>query len=457
MASVFRYRGKWRAQAYDKTGTRHTDDFANHAPAIAWGSGIESQEVSEQLPELGGPTAVNLARMIRHYAELYSAGKGGASQELTRINAYLAAAGMARLRLQKADDGTATLIEMSPETAEASTIKGFKADLARRRAKSRLTSERRAELANKRVSAISKTDIDRLVMQMKLDGLSASTIQKEIALLKVLFNTAIARWNWVGFRNPCLGIKLGGSQMRFVRVSNQQIDRLYVALSECDSPWFWALVDAAIYLTARKASLLNLEWRDIDFDNRRATLRDSKTGTVHVPLASRIVELLQGLPHHESGRVFPMTSNAVTLAWAGVRHKAGLKNLQFRDLRHVGGTHYAKLVKSPHILRQILGHKTIHMAQIYVNLTETDAAEHMDLCERTQGVGPMPPLPQAPPQTDIPKTSRKAQRMIDGMRKKLATHRLTAAEGASAGGVVVVQFPRRPEPPVDAAAVAVAA
>lgn len=457
MASIFQYRKGWRAEATDKTGKRQTRNFEKHAIAKAWGAEIESQEASAQMPELSGPTAVNLAQVIRHYAALYSVGKGGASQELTRINAYLSAAGLPRLRLKRAEDGTATLVEMSPEAADASTIQGFKADLARRRAKSQLTSERRAELACKRVSSISKTDIDRLVTQMKMDGLSASTVQKEIALLKVIFNTAIDRWNWVGFRNPCLGIKLGGSEMRFVRVSNQQLERLYVALSECDNPWFWPLVDTAIYMTARKASLLKLEWRDVDLENRIATLRDSKTGTVQVPLASRVIEVLQQLPHHESGRVFPMTSNAVTLAWAGVREKAGLKNLQYRDLRHLGATHYAKFVKSAHILRLILGHKTIHMAQIYINLTESETAEHIDFCERTHGTGPMPPLPAVLTGNE-PRASRKALRMANGLRKHQAAQRLAAIhDGAGGGGAVVLQFPRRPEPPVDGAMETVAA
>ena len=449
MASIFAYRKGYRAQAIDKSGKRQTKYFEKHAIAKAWGAEIESQEASAQLPEIGGPTTVNLAQSLQHYAGLYSVGKGGVSQELTRINAYLVAAGMPSLRLKKAEDGTAKLVTVSAKEVDDSTIKGFQTDLARRRAKSALTSACRARLATKRMSLISKTDIDGLVAQMKLDGLSASTVQKEVALLKVVFNTAIARWNWVNFRNPCIGIKLGGSQMRFVRVTIEQLKRLSVALSECDNPWFWPLVDAAIYLTARKKSLLTLEWRDIDFETRHATLRDSKTGTVLVPLAPRVVKVLQDLPHHESGRVFPMTSNAVTLAWDGVRKKAGLKNLQFRDLRHVGGTHYAKLVGDANILRQILGHKTTYMAQIYVNMTETDVAQHIEHCERTRDVEPRPPEPSVQP-ANPPRVSHKAQRMIDGMHRRLGEQRLAVLkDGTASGGAVVIQFPRLPEPPVE--------
>lgn len=37
---------------------------------------------------------------------------------------------------------------------------------------------------------------------MKTDGLSGSTIQKEVALLKHMFNMARIEWAWRGFENP---------------------------------------------------------------------------------------------------------------------------------------------------------------------------------------------------------------------------------------------------------------
>jgi integrase len=351
---------------------------------------------------------------------------------------------LSKFGLGRADDGTSSLIEVPAKKVDAAVAAGWQPYLEKRRAKSARTIAFRAKLANKHVSAISKVELDGFVSTMQQDGASDSQVQKEIALLKAVFNTAIDRWNWVGFQNPCAGIKLGGSESRFVHVSNEQMLRLYEALAKCDNPWVWPLVDCAIYLTARKKSLLTLMWKDVNLEGRCAILRDSKAGTVRVPLAPRVVEVLSQLPRHESGRVFPMTSNAVKMAWEGVRHNAGLDNLQFRDTRHLGGTYYAKLVKNAHILRQILGHKTLYMAQIYVSLTETDVAEHLEELEKARGPQPMPPLPTVVP-AQPQRVSKKAQRVIDAVRQRQRAQQEEAKNGGASEdarkGAVVVQFP----------------
>lgn len=336
MSSVFKFRKGYRAQAFDKAGKRHTEDFRLQAEAKTWAAKIESAEVSEHQPELGGPTMATLAQTLHHYACLYSVGKGGASQELARINTYLRDAGMPSLKLRKKPDGTSKLEEVSAKAIDDAVAGGMRPYLDARREKSAASYAFRAELANQRVSAISKAQLDRFVATMGTDGASDSHIQKEVALLKAVFNKAIERWNWVGFANPCVGIKLKGSEHRFVRVSTERMIALSKALAECDNPYFWPLVDCAIFLTARKGSLLRLAWADVDLEARCALLRDTKTGTVQVPLAPRVVEVLSHLPRHESGLVFPMSANAVDMAWDGVRQKAGLPTLQFRDLRHIG-------------------------------------------------------------------------------------------------------------------------
>ena len=295
-STVFKYRKGWRGQAQDKAGKRHTKDFGKKADAKEWAASILSAEVSEHEPELGGPTMATLAETLRHYAGLYSVTKGGAEQELSRINMYLRGAGMALLKLRDKADGQQELVEVPAEAVDDEVAKGMRAHLAKRREKSARTFAFRAELAKKRVSTITKVELDRFVATMKADLASDSYIQKEIALLKAVLNKALERWNWVGFANPCIGIKLGGSEHRFVRVSKERLDALYQALSECDNPWFWPLVDCAIYMTARKSSLLKLTWDHVDLEGRCAVLRKAKTGTVRVPLSPRVIEVLSQLP-----------------------------------------------------------------------------------------------------------------------------------------------------------------
>lgn len=420
MASIFKYRGAWRAQAFDASGKRLTKNFRTQADAKDWAAGIEAARLEAYAPELGGPTQATLAGMLARYAELYTVNKRGAVQELNRIGHYLQAAGLPLLRLGADASGQAALIQYRPQDIDARVAAGWQAHLAARRQQAARTYACIAKLATLRASAIRRAHIDELVATMKLDGLSESTIQKEIALLKRCFGRAIARWNWAHFTNPCLGVKLGGSEHRFVKLTREQTARLYAALDECDNPWFAPLVDAATFLTARKKSLLTLRWEDINLETRQAVLRKTKSTTVVVPLLRRMYTVLSQMPRHPSGFVFPMTENAVDCAWDRVRTKAGLPHLQFRDMRHIGGTYYARLVRDPNVLKKILGHSTTYMAEVYINLTDDELIEDIDYAEAARQL-PQPPLPNVGPRAVTERTSRKAERVIAAIRKNTAT------------------------------------
>jgi len=86
-----------------------------------------------------------------------------------------------------------------------------------------------------------------------------------------------------------------------------------------------------------------------------------------------------------------MSENAVKLAWEGVREKADLKWLRFADLRHLGATFYARAGLNAHELRLVLGHKSTKMAEVYVNLVNTDVTEALDRAEAQRPIArPMP-------------------------------------------------------------------
>lgn len=393
MASIFKYRGQWRAQVCRADGGRNTSDFRTRAKAKQWAAEREGQQVIDKAPHLKGPTQVTLAEMLAEYAHTYTVAKGGREAEFNRINHYLRAAGLPLLRERKVADGQWTAADTTAESVDVAVPQGWQSYLARRREKRARTYELIGKLAARRVSTLLPLDIQQLISTMTANGLSDSTIQKEIALLKAMFNAAVKDWHWLGFVNPCTGIKLGKSTPRFVYATREELERLYRACAECDNPYVLPLVDCAIFLTARQGSLLTLRWEEIAFADRHVFLRKTKTGATLVPLPLRCKLVLEALPRHPSGFVFPMTETAVTMAWRGVREKAGVPHLQFRDLRHLGGTYYAKRVPNAHVLREILGHKTLYTAQIYVNLATKDLVHIMDATEVEPAE--MPPMPAA--------------------------------------------------------------
>lgn len=357
MPSPHRYRGKWRGQVTLKNGQRPAKTFETCQEAKQYISDTLSERDTEHEPSLGGPTRTTLAEALTYYAGLYTINKGGARAELNRINHYRDGAGLQRVSIQLDDKG-AKVLQESPRKPGPSA---FEQHADERRAKRSATYQRIAKFATKICSTFSKVDIRELMADMEREGLSPSTIQKEVALLRHMFNMAAEEWNWLGFKNPAEGIKLGKSNQRFVFITKAQEAALWKALSECDNPYVEHWVALALETTLRPGSVNALRWDQVDLDNRVA-FTPSKTGAVSVALSQSAVKILNNMPRSPCGKVFPMSANAMDMAWDGVSIKAGVPTLRLADLRHLSATGLARRGLTGPQLQKMLGHKTMTMA-----------------------------------------------------------------------------------------------
>jgi integrase len=410
----FRYRNRWRAQVTLQNGERPSQDFDTFAQAKAWIADMLANSNTENEPLLGGPTQARLADMLDHYVRTTTLAKGGAVQEINRANHYLAAAGLPELALWERADGTKEIVTLARKHAmrreecgdtaavtpqkrrgprsEAGVLpSGFaQHNEARSRASHPRTYELYATLANKRASQITGADMRVLHTTMTAEGYSASTIQKEIALLKALFNES-QNWHWPIARNPCAGIQLKQGNRRFVVFTDEQRVRLTEALAQCDNPRIWPLVDFTMETALRQSTLLRLRWEDVSFEDRKVHSL-GKGQLSFIPLSKRAVQILEGMPGPHEGLIFPLSAESIRQAWTRIRERAGLTKLLFRDLRHIAPTSYARAGMNTFQIRDILGHKTTTQADIYVNLANRDILDAMDRIDATVQVAlPLPP------------------------------------------------------------------
>lgn len=330
--SPFQIAGRqgWHAEVRLADGRTQRKKFKLKHEAQAWMTQEQAKADAAQAPAFGGPGQVSLGALLVEYAKLYTLVKGGYAAEITRINHYVRAAGLPALVVEVDGEGRRYL-RTQPHACPVP--KGWSTYLERRRTQSARTYAHIAQLGAKLCKHITTADIELLKTTMQADGLSDSTAQKEIALLKHVFNMAIRIWKWKHFENPCLGVRLGRSARRFVRITDAQMDRLIAALAQCDNPQIWPLVELALSSAMRKGSLLRLQWENVDLEARRATIW-AKGRWADVPLSQRSISILQRAQRLDDSRVFPLSANALDMAWDGVRIKAGMPHLQFRDLRH---------------------------------------------------------------------------------------------------------------------------
>lgn len=380
----------WWANPTLPDGHRPVRSFEAEEEAAVWIAEVMAKAAKGLEPALGGPGRATVGQMLFKYAYRATILKGGAEAELTRINNYLAGGGLPSLRLVVDAQGRRKLEQVAVQPMVGNQ-RGWQQYIDTRRELREETYALIHRIGGMTCSRLTTERLGELATTMEAEGLSASTVQKEIALLKAAFNTAIREWRWKGHDNPAVGIKLGKSESRFVRVSSEEEQRLVQALARCDNPQVWPLVELAITTCMRKGSLLDMKWSQVSLETSEVHVW-GKGFNVTLPLSPRSIELLKTLPRDGGDKVFSMSSNAVQLAWNHVRENARLPNLQFRDLRHVGATFYARAGFSAHQLQLVLGHKSTRMADVYVNLVNSDVSVALARAEANRGGSrPMPP------------------------------------------------------------------
>jgi len=145
-----------------------------------------------------------------------------------------------------------------------------------------------------------------------------------------------------------------------------EIEDVLETLYQPDSFVGW-LVVFALETAMRRGKILSLTWQDIDKDKRLAYLRDTKSGHPRfVPLTDRAIEAIS---HGDTcnQRVFPMTGNAVQLAWKRLKKRHGIEGVRFHDLRHEAISKLFDMGLTVPEVASISGHRTVSMLFRYAH------------------------------------------------------------------------------------------
>jgi integrase len=155
-------------------------------------------------------------------------------------------------------------------------------------------------------------------------------------------------------------------------------------LNACEygrSPLLRSLIILAIETAMRRSELLSLRWENVDLKLRVAHLPLTKNGESRdVPLSRRAVQTLEVI--HAGGvndqQVFPVSGNAVRLAFEHLRARAGLLDFRFHDLRHEAISRLFEKGLNIAEVGAISGHRDLKMLQRYTHLRAADLAVRLD-------------------------------------------------------------------------------
>jgi len=214
---------------------------------------------------------------------------------------------------------------------------------------------------------------------MRLEKVEPATVNREVACLKSLYNKAI-EWGYVK-ANPVKGVRLfkePPGRLRYLRP--EEVEKLLEVCPGHIRP----IVVTALNTGMRKSEILTLRWADVDLNNRKIMVTNTKNNESRViPINETLHEHLLALSEKSCGAYVFSDRNGhpfgdIKKGFSSALKRAGIEDFRFHDLRHTCGSHLVMRGVDLRTVQQVLGHKQIRMTMRYSHLSPEHVQEAME-------------------------------------------------------------------------------
>ncbi len=234
-----------------------------------------------------------------------------------------------------------------------------------------------AVFGGKRLNQITRQQIQIFHTSLKNSGLSASTCNHYVKLLKHSLNLAID-WGMLAL-NPAVRVPLFHEDNKMENyLDDAQLENLLAVLRNDDNRTVCLIVMYLLSTGARLNEVLSATWDQVDRQRRvwRILASNSKSKRIRaVPLNDSAIEVLNLLDtegkfthlfiNHQTG--LPYTT--ITKVFDRLRRKAGLPHLRIHDLRHQYASFLVNAGRTLYEVQQILGHSDPSVTMRYSHLS----------------------------------------------------------------------------------------
>ena len=322
--AAFEKRGKfWRVKVRRAGVPAQTRSFDNKALAQQWARSVETEIDNGVVVDRRAADRTSLSEILERYRRDVTPTKRGAADENLRLKA-MALRPFARIRMAA------------------------------------LTSSHLAAYRDERLKVV-----------------SGATVNREFNVLSHAIDTARREWDIYLPVNPCTLVRRPPQgRPRNRRLQGDEEQRLLAACRTARNAWLVHFVALAIETGMRRSELLALQWSNVDLEKRIAFLPITKNGEARgVPLSTRAVAILRGLPTSTIGRVFgALTVEALKQAFRRAVRRAGIAGLRLHDLRHEATSRFFEKGLNVMEVASVTGHKTLQMLKRYTHLNAVDLA-----------------------------------------------------------------------------------
>ncbi len=212
----------------------------------------------------------------------------------------------------------------------------------------------------------------------RLERVSKETVNKELRVLKSIFNRA--KELGLFSENIPKVEQFKDTQKEEVRyLTKEEAQRLIDACPE----WFKPVVIFALNTGLRAGEIFSLTWDMVDFKNRQVYIQASHTKTkklYKIPLNETAYNLLRRLaekryPHgyvfvNSKGEPYSVDGQGYRGVFKRACKRAGIENFRFHDLRHTFASWVAMQSKDIYAVQRLLNHSDLSMTKRYAHLTD---------------------------------------------------------------------------------------
>jgi len=264
-------------------------------------------------------------------------------------------------------------------------------------------------ISNKKMDAVSRVDIDKIIEKMGIsggrsgNGCSKATIKQVIMLISRVYNWAIEAELYNG-NNPTTNIKPPKVNNQITEcLTPEELNRLYLVLDKWWNKMAALIVRFALYTGLRADEIMGLGWKDVDIETGFLSLDDPKGKPVKLPLNDAAIGILneakeiskfpecEYIFHNKFGN----RRRTFTHIWYRIRDKAKLpEGFRFHGLRHTYASYLASSGEVDlYTLQKLLNHQDPKMTQRYAHLLDGALRKGANVAGKVFGNGQVSPSP----------------------------------------------------------------
>lgn len=266
-------------------------------------------------------------------------------------------------------------------------------------------------LGKMKVSELTRADISTLMRRMAKIPVSAN---RTIGCVRKMLNMAEVWGYRLDGSNPCRHVPKYPERGKTRYINDEELARIFAYLDRADAqglehPLLTLGIRLQFEFAARMSEILCLEWSWIDFENRRVTWPDSKTGGMSKPMSEEALRLLSNAYRVEGSRyvcpsIFDGTKalpeDTYVNGWRRILKRAKVTHVGTHGIRHRAATDIANAGIPVKVGMALTAHKTVAMFMRYIHLEDDPVREAADKVasrrrETIGNAGAVHPLPEA--------------------------------------------------------------